>query len=63
MDWVTPSNAREYWTLMQVIRLRENEKAYDRIKIRPRILADVSNIDTSTEFLGSKVLPIRLEAG
>ncbi|KAJ5281635.1 hypothetical protein N7478_007007 [Penicillium angulare] len=34
---------------------RENETAFDRYKIRPRILVNVDNIDTSTDFLGSKV--------
>lgn len=36
-------------------RLRENETAFDRYKIRPRILKDVGNIDTTTEILGTKV--------
>lgn len=35
--------------------LNENEAAYDRYKIRPRILINVDKIDTTTEFLGSKV--------
>ncbi|KAJ5113293.1 hypothetical protein N7456_001827 [Penicillium angulare] len=34
---------------------RENETAFDRYKIRPRILVNVDNIDTSTDFLGTKV--------
>jgi (S)-2-hydroxy-acid oxidase len=38
-------------------RLNENETAYDRYKIRPRILKNVDKIDTSTEILGSKVHP------
>lgn len=37
--------------------LRENEKAYDRFKIRPRILRDVATVDTSTTILGTKVSP------
>lgn len=36
-------------------RLRENETAYDRYKIRPRILVNVDQVDTSTEILGTKV--------
>ena len=32
--------------------LRRNRLAFDRIAFRPRILVDVSNIDTSTTFLG-----------
>ncbi|KAJ6025867.1 hypothetical protein N7444_013546 [Penicillium canescens] len=42
-----------------MITLRDNEKAFDRFKIRPRILSDVSSVDTSTTILGEKVsLPI-----
>ncbi|KAE8376981.1 FMN-dependent dehydrogenase [Aspergillus bertholletiae] len=42
-----------------MVTMSENERAFDRFKIRPRILCDVSNIDTSTTFLGEKVsLPI-----
>lgn len=33
----------------------DNEKAFDRYKIRPRVLKDVSNLDTSTEIFGAKV--------
>ena len=36
-------------------RVQDNEDAYNRYKIRPRVLKDVSNIDTSTEILGSRV--------
>ncbi len=35
--------------------LRRNRLAFDRIAFRPRILVDVSNIDTSTTFLGQKL--------
>ena len=38
-----------------VSRLRENEEAFDRYKIRPRVLRNVSDIDTSFEILGYKV--------
>jgi len=38
-----------------IISLRENESAYDRYRIRPRILVNVKDIDTSTEVLGTKV--------
>ena len=38
-----------------------NREAYDRIKIKPRILVDVSEIDTSTTLLGQKLdFPILL---
>lgn len=38
-----------------VQRLRDNQSAYDRYKIRPRVLRNVSNLDTSTEIFGQKV--------
>ncbi|KAB8228190.1 alpha-hydroxy acid oxidase [Aspergillus alliaceus] len=40
---------------MDLITLRENEAAFDRYKIRPRILINVNKIDTSTEILGTKI--------
>ncbi len=41
--------------------LKRNRLALDRIGFRPRVLADVSQIDTSTEFLGHRVrLPVAL---
>lgn len=35
--------------------LRDNVAAYDRYKIRPRVLVKLPEIDTSTEILGSRV--------
>lgn len=35
--------------------LRRNRLAFDRVAFRPRILVDVSQIDTSTTFLGQKL--------
>jgi isopentenyl diphosphate isomerase/L-lactate dehydrogenase-like FMN-dependent dehydrogenase len=35
--------------------LRRNRRAFDRIAFRPRILVDVSKIDTSVNFLGHKL--------
>src|SRR5579863_10434945 len=32
--------------------LRRNRSAFDRIAFRPRILSDVSKVDTATTFLG-----------
>lgn len=32
--------------------VRRNEKIYDRLFLRPRVLRDVSNIDTSTKIFG-----------
>ncbi|KAJ5133514.1 hypothetical protein N7448_001459 [Penicillium atrosanguineum] len=48
---------RDYYNegAMDLITLRENETAFDRYKIRPRILVNVDNVDTSTEVLDTKV--------
>ncbi|GAC1324286.1 MAG: alpha-hydroxy acid oxidase [Chloroflexota bacterium] len=35
--------------------LRRNRRAFDKIAFRPRVLIDVSHVDTSTEFLGQKL--------
>ena len=35
--------------------LRRNRLAFDRVAFRPRILVDVSEIDTSTTFMGQKL--------
>jgi (S)-2-hydroxy-acid oxidase len=43
------SAAEDQWTL------RENRNAYSRILFRPRILIDVSNVDTSATILGFKI--------
>lgn len=51
-----PPEYRDYFNggAMDMITLRENEEAFNRYKIRPRILRNVSDIDLSTEFLGRK---------
>lgn len=36
-------------------RLRENKEAYNRFKIRPRVLVPVQAIDSSTTIFGQKV--------
>ncbi|CAN4077024.1 unnamed protein product [Withania somnifera] len=47
------SGAEDQWTL------QENRNAFSRILLRPRILVDVRNIDTTTSVLGFKVsMPI-----
>lgn len=47
------SGAEDEWTL------HENRNAFSRILFRPRILVDVSNIDTATTVLGFKIsMPI-----
>lgn len=35
--------------------LRRNRRAFDKIAFRPRILVDVSHVDTSTTFMGQKL--------
>ncbi|KAE8372034.1 FMN-dependent dehydrogenase [Aspergillus bertholletiae] len=52
-----PRMVRDYYNegAMDLITLRENEAAFDRYKIRPRILINVDQIDTSTEIFGTKV--------
>ena len=35
--------------------LRRNRLAFDKVAFRPRILVDVTEIDTSTTFLGQKL--------
>jgi isopentenyl diphosphate isomerase/L-lactate dehydrogenase-like FMN-dependent dehydrogenase len=43
------------------VTLRENVAAFRRRKLRPRVLVDVSSIDTTTELLGQRVsLPVGL---
>ena len=44
---------------MDLLTLRDNEAAYDRYKIRPRVLVNVDNIDTSGSIFGVKTsLPL-----
>ncbi|KAF2454473.1 FMN-dependent dehydrogenase family protein [Lineolata rhizophorae] len=55
-----PKMYREYFNegAMDMITensLRENEKAYDRYRIRPRVLRNISQIDTSTTIFGTNV--------
>ncbi|KAJ5087339.1 Aldolase-type TIM barrel [Penicillium angulare] len=48
---------REYYNegAMDLLTLRDNESAYDRYMIRPRVLRNLSTLDTSTTILGCKV--------
>ncbi|KAI9504450.1 hydroxyacid oxidase 1-like protein [Coemansia spiralis] len=50
-------NALDYYQsgAQDMITLRENQRAFDRILIRPRVLRDVSQIDTTTTVLGQQV--------
>lgn len=41
--------------LTKTTSLLDNEQAYKRYKIRPRILVDVEKLDMSTEIFGVKV--------
>ncbi|PLB42156.1 alpha-hydroxy acid oxidase [Aspergillus candidus] len=52
-----PKMVRDYYNegSMDLITLRENEAAFDRYKIRPRVLKNVNQIDTSTTILDTKV--------
>jgi isopentenyl diphosphate isomerase/L-lactate dehydrogenase-like FMN-dependent dehydrogenase len=47
-------NARDYYSsgANDGITLRENQAAFGRLRLRPRVLVDVSAIDTSTTLLG-----------
>ncbi|KAJ2392954.1 hypothetical protein GGI23_005113 [Coemansia sp. RSA 2559] len=38
-----------------MLTLRDNQRAFDRIAVRPRILRDVSRVDTSTKVLGAAI--------
>ncbi|KAH2626278.1 hypothetical protein KXV18_007421 [Aspergillus fumigatus] len=51
-----PKAYREYYNegAMDLITLRENESAYNRYMIRPRVLRNLSTIDTSTTIVGCK---------
>src|SRR5438552_14164960 len=43
------------------VSLRRNREDFERITLRPRMLVDVSNVDTSTTVLGTRVgLPVLL---
>ncbi|KAJ1420048.1 FMN-dependent dehydrogenase-domain-containing protein [Ochromonadaceae sp. CCMP2298] len=52
-----PRNAFGYYAsgATDMTTLRENRAAFDRLRLRPRVLRDVSNIDTSTTILGERV--------
>lgn len=52
-----PRNAHDYYASgsNDMITLRENRDAYSRLRILPRILVDVSKINTETTILGDKV--------
>lgn len=53
ITYVTWGLARPVFT--NITSVRDNEAAYNRYKIRPRVLRDVSNLDASTEIFGTRV--------
>ncbi|KAJ4241532.1 hypothetical protein NW757_012231 [Fusarium falciforme] len=56
-----PKIYRDYYNegAMDLITLKDNEEAYNRYKIRPRILSNVDNIDISGDIFGCKTaLPL-----
>ncbi|KAF2009727.1 FMN-dependent dehydrogenase [Aaosphaeria arxii CBS 175.79] len=56
-----PKLYEEYYNhgAMDMLSLRDNEAAYDRYRIIPRVLRNVSNLDTSTTICGVKIaLPL-----
>lgn len=52
-----PKNAFDYYAsgANDMITLRENRAAFERLRMRPRILRDVSEVDTATTILGEPV--------
>eukprot|EP01038_Epipyxis_sp_PR26KG_P009045 gene9045-12195_t len=54
---VLPRNAHDYYAsgANDMITLRENRAAYTRLRLLPRVLIDVSKIDTKTTILGCPV--------
>ncbi|RYH20657.1 hypothetical protein EON65_22845 [archaeon] len=52
-----PRNANDYYAsgANDMITLRENRAAFSRLYIIPRVLVDVSRIDTKTKVLGCEV--------
>jgi len=40
---------------MDLNTLKENKSSYDRYRLRPRVMVDVTEVDTSTTCLGSNV--------
>ncbi|KAJ4317299.1 hypothetical protein N0V84_007435 [Fusarium piperis] len=51
-----PKMYRDYFNegAVDLVTLRDNEEAYNRYKIRPRILVNVDNVDISSEIFGCK---------
>lgn len=49
--------ARDFYSggSMDLGTVRENQSSYDKYRLRPRVMVDVSNVDTTTTCLGAKV--------
>ncbi|OJK02001.1 hypothetical protein ASPACDRAFT_40817 [Aspergillus aculeatus ATCC 16872] len=52
-----PPVVRDYFNegAGDLVTLRDNEEAYGRYKLMPRVLRDVANLDTTTTLFGSKI--------
>jgi (S)-2-hydroxy-acid oxidase len=52
-----PRNAHGYYAsgANDMITLRENREAFSRLRLLPKVLIDVTKVDTSTTVLGEKV--------
>ncbi|OJJ46810.1 hypothetical protein ASPZODRAFT_66565 [Penicilliopsis zonata CBS 506.65] len=52
-----PKAYREFYNegAMDMISVQDNEAAYNRYKIRPRILRNVADLDTSTDLFGHRI--------
>ena len=52
-----PRNAFDYYAsgANDMITLRENRDAFNRLRLLPRVLIDVSKVNTETTILGDKI--------
>jgi len=52
-----PKATRDFYNegAMDLITLKDNESAYDKFKIRPRVLRNVSNVDMSTSIFDQRI--------
>ncbi|KAJ9657793.1 hypothetical protein H2198_004100 [Neophaeococcomyces mojaviensis] len=52
-----PKSYRDFYNVgaMDLITLHDNESSYDKFKIRPRVLRNVSTVDMSTSIFGQKI--------
>ncbi|PWN53141.1 FMN-dependent alpha-hydroxy acid dehydrogenase [Violaceomyces palustris] len=54
---ILPEMVRDFFSggSMDLLTLNDNRKAFDRYRLRPRVMVDVSSVDTTTDCLGSRV--------